>query len=311
MLLFSILCFHVAAPFAAAESAASALFHVPPITGSGITDDDNDFVFNLVSDEILLRDYSLAASPDRADFIVTGSLSPYEDDNWYYDQVFVLKLTLFNNKTGILMIEQEIIYSTQEDLSGIFPSIMHSIFALIPAQNDAELRTNELLYLGVNAFWSPRTYSGIYESIYLMNFGFAVEVEYNLLDYLSLGIGAELTTDWIMASAIDSHQAVVLGIPLLVKGFFMSRSDDFVLQPYTGIQLNLSFHKALKPSLFTGIIGFQYGVRFGPGFFYIDPRVSLDFSESRLILNDTEVFRRHIIHVGLGYKIGFFAKGKK
>jgi hypothetical protein len=315
ILLFCSVCFLQAVSSAPAQSvsAQSAVFHVPPIIGSGISQDDNTFIFNLISDEILLRDFSLFENPDKSDFILAGSLSPYEDQNWYYDQTFVLKLTLIDNKTSVLMIEQDIVYSSLEDLHGIFPSIMQSIFALIPApiNEESEARPTELLYVGANAFWSPRNYSGTYESLYLINFGGGLEAEYHVLKYLSVGIGAEISSDWIALSANEHHQAAVLGIPLLVKGFFVSQSADYVLQPYAGIQLNISFNEVIKPSLFSGIVGFQYGVRFGPGIFYIDPRVSFDFSESIIRLDKEYFFRRHIIDIGISYKIGFFSRGKK
>jgi hypothetical protein len=292
-------------------AAQSAVFHVSPVIGSGITEADNGFIFSLITDEIILRDYSLVTNPERADFILTGALSPYEDEHWYYDQAFIVKITLIDKKTEVLLIEQDIVYSTLEDLSGIFPSMMQSIFSLIPSQKDAEAPVQNLLYAGVTAFWSPRNYSGSYESMYFINFGGGIEAEYTLFPFLSLGLGAEVTSDWIMASANESHQAVSMGIPLLAKGFFISHSGDFLLQPYLGVQLNLSFNKAVKPSLFSGVLGFQYGVRFGPGIFYLDPRFSIDFSGSTITSNENYSFNRHIIHIGIGYKIGFFTRGKK
>jgi len=61
------------------------------------------------------------------------------------------------------------------------------------------------------------------------------------------------------------------------------------------------------------LAGFQYGIKLGPGVLFIDPRFSIDMGKSSLNVDPAYginelSFQRYIIHLGIGYKLGFFTK---
>ena len=77
-----------------------------------------------------------------------------------------------------------------------------------------------------------------------------------------------------------------------------------MLQPYLGVLLNFALYGTIKPPPIAWMAGFQYGVKAGPGAFYIDPRFSMDITKTRLneIYGRAVEFDRIKLYIGFGYK---------
>jgi hypothetical protein len=129
---------------------------------------------------------------------------------------------------------------------------------------------------------------------------------------LSLGAGFEYASDLIRVSpnAGENYGNMLLEIPVFVK-FVFKPGGYVIVEPYTGIQFNIPFDKTILPPLMSWLIGLHYGVKTGPGILFIDPRITFDIGKSGMDpdspFKDIS-FQRNIIHLGIGYKFGFFTK---
>jgi len=114
----------------------------------------------------------------------------------------------------------------------------------------------------------------------------------------------------VVAKAEESYSNVLLEIPVLLK-FVLKPGDIFVLQPYAGVHFNIPFGKTTVPPAVSWLAGFQYGVKAGPGVVFIDARFSMDIGESAMEADPSVkdiTFQRYVLHLGVGYKLGFFTK---
>lgn len=172
-----------------------------------------------------------------------------------------------------------------------------------PAKIDDSWR-NMKWYFGACGIWSPRIYVGDYDSVHASNFGGAFMADWNFIRLLSLGTGFEIARDWVVTQR-DDYRDFVLDIPVSVKAVFRPASY-FMLEPYAGVHFNISLTGTTKPSILSWLVGFQYGVKAGPGAVIIDSRLSVDVTES--LLKTRAEYRRTLFRMAIGYKIGFFPR---
>jgi hypothetical protein len=104
----------------------------------------------------------------------------------------------------------------------------------------------------------------------------------------------------------------MLEVPLLVK-IIIKPGDVFLLEPYSGVNLNISLFGATKPPLLSWVVGYQHGVKAGPGAFLFDFRFSMDLGKSTLEKRGTqepppELYQRFSGSFGVGYKFGLLQK---
>ena len=221
------------------------------------------------------------------------------------NQEFVFILELINNLTGDSIAKQYLIYRYVDAAVGDLVSIIvYNMLTAIPdieAENDWR---NNWLYADVNAIWAPRIYTTEEQSISWVNFGVGLSLEYHFLDLLSLGLGVQLVQDAVVASG-EEYRDLLLEIPLALK--FVIKPVRFMLEPYGGVSFNFSLMGTTKPSVLSWFAGFQFGAKVGPGLIVIDPRFSMDFFGSEIVQNSVE-YRRYLIQISVGYKIGFVPK---
>jgi hypothetical protein len=72
-----------------------------------------------------------------------------------------------------------------------------------------------------------------------------------------------------------------------------------------GVNLNIAFYRDTLPPPAAWRLGFQYGIKAGPGIVVIDPWFSMDFGESSLGSNQNIKYQRYMMHIGVKYKYGF------
>jgi len=229
------------------------------------------------------------------------------DDNYDGENVFTLEL--INSISGDVIAKQYIIYRFTDAAVGDFISIIvYNMLTGIPdIEADADWRSN-WLFADVSAVWTPRVYTVPDQYISWVNFGIGVSLEYNFLDFMSVGLGAQLVQDCIVIPDEEygvEYRDLLLEIPLAIK--FVFNPSQFTLQPYGGVSFNFSLMGTTKPSFLSWFAGFQFGVKAGPGMIIIDPCFSMDFFNSQIVENSVE-YQRYLFQISLGYKFGFLTK---
>jgi len=311
-------------------------FHIPIVSGSGIDPSDNDFLTTMIIMETQVHDFPVMNTPMEADYTIEGIINPYEafEDNVFY-------LGLRDNKTGVNILDQNVVFYTINDVVQFLPLLMFNIFSNIPMDPDIlpaapsvsaapslsvagrvsnpQAGMNQTgmdsawssmrLYLAVCGSWSPRIYSGETESVHVGNFGAVFMVEWNFLRFVSFGAAFEMSMgDWVVTNHRE-YKDLVAEIPVYLKGVFRP-STYFLLEPYAGVHFNLTLTGETRPSLLSVLVGFQYGVKAGPGAVIIDLRFSQDLFPSKLNpgIETMNEYRRSLLRAGIGYKIGFFPR---
>jgi hypothetical protein len=317
-----------------AQSNSNVFIFFPSVTGVGHSRGDNAAIARMLTDELASRNYTLLNTPQGADFTLYGSLGIFDEyadyesryDNRiqatttytfnapmreYYGVLYLFQLILRNDKTGEVIL-QNVVYASFDDVYNFFPVLMNNLFTHIPG-NDKLVNLGDwldkYLYLGVNAFWSPRIYYGDSQSAHFVNFGGGVSAEYYFWKYLSFEAGAQLVPDWVVHSD-DNYQNLMLEIPVALR-VVLKLSDHYMLGPYAGAQINIPLYEPTKTPLFSWMIGITGGVRAGPGIFYIEPRYAMDIGNSSIKTGFSATpfeYQRYLVHIGIGYKFGFFTK---
>jgi len=308
-----IVCLLLLCPFFSLYAQSNnAAIYVPPVTGTSGKLEDIVFFYKQLVAEVTYQRFYLAEMKSEAEFSLIGTLSPSRGDTQSGPRQYVLNLELRDNKTNKIMAKGDLVYGIPEDIiKSQFPSLVKKLLRAIP-DSSKDSWHNKWLFAGAGVFWSPRLYTSESTSMHIGSFGGGIFAEYHFLDFLSVGLGFDLASDSISVAPNDdgNYSNVLLEIPILVQ-FVFKPEDYFILQPYTGFHFNIPFSKATVPPAISWLLGFQYGVKAGPGVFYIDPRLSLDLGESGIdpdsAFKDIS-FQRFIIHLGVGYKHGFFTK---
>ena len=359
-------------------------YYVTNVMGTGNAPGDNTFLANLMEMEIRIRDYTVTENPREADYTLTGIIRPFPGP-----QRFVFFMAVRDTKTGVDILEQNVVYNYVEEVIESFPLLMYNLFANIPgialtiaealpdpvflnpliSEPEAPPDTEDLpddeaipedppipeiepieprlavqtvflnpssqpitipegqvvyittkaesepddawrnkhLYFTACGLWSPRLYTGDSDSVHISNFGFLLTAEWNFWRFLSLGAGVEFSGDWIVTNDA-SYRDIILEVPVTLRGVFRP-FNYFLIEPYLGAHLNVTLTRATYPSLISWLAGFQYGVKTGPGLIVVDIRFSTDLFPSYVA--DQLEYRRTILRLGIGYKIGLFDKKRK
>ncbi|MDR0457256.1 MAG: hypothetical protein LBH20_11310 [Treponema sp.] len=315
-----------------AQAAPKIPLYVSPVEGTGNEPEDNDILSDLLIGELAAWNFILTATPGAADYTLLATLSPFSDDA---GEKYLLSLSLLN-KDGMILYEQTLPYTTMEEVRVYIPSIMRSMlssaFVVYVAETESiekaaekEIDPDEwrkkLWYIGESAFWSPRLYYGSLLSSNLANFGFGISAEYHFLQfafgkweflkYLSVTTGMEFVPDWVIATdrVGDEHHNTILQIPLRFS-YVWRPGVLFMHQPFLGIHFNIPFYKDTTPAPVSWDIGFQFGLKAGPGIAYAEARYSMDFGESAFDISrqDIRTYQRFIIQLAIGYKYDLVGK---
>ena len=166
------------------------------------------------------------------------------------------------------------------------------------------------VFLGASARWIPRIYNGGQET-YLSNLGFGLYTEIQILESVALETGLELARDWVRITDSANNEKdyldLVLEIPVLVK-IVIKPGSVFMLEPYAGINFNVPLVGVMKPPPVSWVLGYQHGVKAGPGIFLFDFRFSMDSGNSSLKELPGITYSRNSPSFSAGYKIGIAPK---
>jgi hypothetical protein len=253
-------------------------------------------------------------SPSLADFQLVGTLSAYGRNNGEKTEAGVLNVVL-KDAAGMVVAEQELIYTDQDDMSDQFTLLMFNIFSqsLInsTAKGPRENWLDKWLYFGLGVFWTPRFYYGTELSSHYANFGAEVSADIYFHPLLSFAAALEFTSDVIVQSDPEGrdypYQDMLLEIPLLIK-YVLKARDLNLVEPYGGFQFNFPlFRKTTKPFLVSASAGCLFGIKSERGIFYLDPRLSVDLEKSDFAVFSFP-YHRTALHIGVGYKTGVLSR---
>jgi len=293
---------------------------VPPLDGVGFIDDMALF-YKKITGEIVMQYRSLGKARVLSDYVITGKVMPIAeveielppdsegDDN-------VLFVELYDNAVGEAIGEQYITYSipdenTENALSVIIYNLLSAIPDVIELYGEEDNWRNKLLYFNPNFLWVPKIYTGTLQSVHIAGVGAEFLVDINVLSFLAVKFGIDVTQDWVALYGPDTtHSDMIINFPIGVA-YILRPLTYLMLEPYVGVNLNLSLQQRTKPYLFSWMVGFQGGIRAGPGIVVFDPRFSMDFGTSSLMPEKSTrpyEYWRYTIHLGVGYKFGFFQR---
>ena len=308
-----------------------ARIFIPPVSGIG-TLDERTYFYKQLTYEAVTQYHSIIRMKAGSDYILKGRIEPFAclhdpfiacplHPRWEQDGdsgeilEYIFYLELINSKTDEIIGGQYIIYKEiNTTIDGMLSVLVYNMLSGIPDISLGEDRRNRWLFLDASLLWAPRIYKAETESVYWLNFGVGASAEVQFLNFMSASVGLQFTQDWIYVSEAKNEEFrdLIIDIPISIR-FVFKPGDYFLLSPYGGMSYNFSVIKSTEPSAYSWFVGFQFGVKAGPGFVTIDPRFTMDYYKSNLspVTNDVLEYQRYMVQIGLGYKFGFIQKKKK
>jgi len=304
-----------------AQSRPDASIYVTPVAGNGSQSDDNNFFYRQVVQEITNQDFSVAKTQKGANFSLIGKLDRYT----LGEGQFAFRLELRDNKTGELCVEGGLLYETPEDskqqLSFLVASLLYTIpIDTVPEKPEEEMVfddewRNKWVYLGLAATWKPRMYVSTETGLLYLGYPWpALSAEFHLFNFLSFETGLEMEGDYFSINNNNLYTNVVIEIPAMLK-FVIKPGSSLMLEPYLGAYFNFPLYDlpgSTVPPKYTGLVGFQYGVKVFSGVLFFDARFAMDFPfmSSVVARNGDRVpdYQRYVLRLGLGYKYGLFQR---
>ena len=285
---------------------------VPPVFGERQA--DGIFFYQQLTYQVIALNHNLVRTQRNSDYTLRGFISPEpsqraaeDQDSTQAQQNHILFIEMANSATNEVIAQQYIVYAALDaGIEDMVSTVVFNMLSGIPNFRQTDGWRENWLFVEGSALWSPRIYQGEYESINWFNFGLRIAADYHFTGFLSAELGIQFVQDWVVIAADHEteYRDLILEIPVALK-YVIKPSHFYMLQPYAGISLNYSTIGQTKPSLFSWFTGFQVGLNAGPGMVVIDPRLSIDIRNS--IVGETP-FHRYMIHIGIGYKHGFFPK---
>jgi hypothetical protein len=307
--------------------------YVPLVTGNGIDAEDNNYITGLIIREVS-GGFTVINSRPGARYVFIGTLIPYdmyfsynEDGSFFIDTedldpsqgTHVLHLVLQDNYSGEILAEQDLVYSTLDDVDEFFPflimRLLTSFFTwAIPTEGkeDHDDWRTKKWYFDVYALWAPRLYTGDTQSFHGANFGFGTSAELHFQNNLAVDMGLAITPDWVTVEwgvvtpkNQDSYHDVILEIPISLLYTIRPAGAPLLLEPYAGLQFNIPLYGIARAFPVGWRVGFQGGTKAGPGIVYGDIRFAMDFGESEVTEGTKTIpYNRFLFYLAVGYKYG-------
>jgi len=319
----------------ASQTYREASIYIPPIAGIGNLG-ENTFFYRLLTYEVTVQNHSVVRNQAGSDFTLLGFIDTYNEFKIYneaaavkrqlnnsripvppvydpsqdisaeHENDYVFNIQLIDSRTGEIIGEQHIIYTTiDSSVNSLISILIYNLFSCLPDYVDKVDHRDNYLYIDASVLWTPRLYNAQSPIFNWLNVGFGLSLEYHFFKYLALGLGFNFSQDWLVVNNINYHD-LILEVPLSLS-YVMKPDNHLMLGPYAGIAANFSMTQATHVSPFSWFAGFQLGIIAGPGLITIDPRFSMDIFPSS-VRGTTQQYRRYLIQIGFGYKLGFLPK---
>ena len=291
-----------------------ATVFIPAITGTGNLPSDNQFFSQLIHRKLEERNYTVLLSPLNASFFITAAITPHilpaeVQSELYQDsrQIYVLNL-IVQDTTGVILTQHSLYYTEAVEIIDLI-SLIFEDFPLAPEHppEDPDAWRNMPWNFGGIIFWAPRLYAGETASFLYGNISLSLTAEYQFKNNLSLVTGLGLLPDWVTATEIMdvSYRDIILELPFSLKYTFKP-PGNIILAPYAGVGLNFSLLRTTLPPLLNWKLGFQYGVKTGPGILVLETSFAMDIGQTSLSeawARDIQ-YQRYMFQAGIGYRFG-------
>ena len=300
--------------------------YVPPIDGIGSIE-DMAYFFKGITGEITRQYRTLGRTRRTSDYVITGKIMPIAELEEEIemppdseDDENILFIELFDNTMQEIIALQYITYTipdatTDEALSVIIYNLISGIPDLLEGTGSYDDWRNKRLYLHASFLWTPRMYAADYVAVHNAGIGGQIMADYHFLSWLAVTAGVQVSQDWVTtySDPNDYVQDMVLYVPLAAK-FVFRPGDLFMLEPYLGLQGNFSLLQTTWSFPLAWIIGAQFGVKVGFGIVTLDAGFAMDVGKSAILDPESDFalaeFHRYSLHVGLGFKYGFWDRIK-
>jgi hypothetical protein len=302
-----------------AQTLEDRIIFVPPVAiGSGASSSDAQWFTSMARMEIPVRGFSVGETREGSQYTLTGSLDEYTED--LSKQFFSLRLSLINNGTGAVMVEQNLVYSNVDETAEWYPVILFTMLSNIPlpkvimpetepedtAPEDTGLDNswqNKWLYVGGCVEWDHRRYIHGDASSFKDGIGGRLFLEFHFLNFMSVETGVEAAIDEPRYDGTAYKVYMLEGFAVL-KGV-LKPTGYCMFEPYGGVAVNIPLSSEIEIPSLSWLAGLQLGIKVGQGSLFVDISYSQDFADASIKDIDF-AFQRQQINLGLGYKIGFF-----
>jgi len=296
-----------------AQNIPSYYIYIAPVGGVGKGPEDNAFFAGSLAAEVTANNHVITGKQSRSEFTITPELGPMTGQA---GQLFLFRITLTDSKSKKIITEQELVYSSLEEANGLIKVMTDSAFSAITAMHgEIDAWRNKWLYLGASFFWAPRIYHGEDRSVQMVNFGGSVSAELQFLNFMSAETGLTMVPDWFGIHSMEGneYQNWILEIPVLIK-FPFKPAAYYMIEPYMGLHINIPIYNVSSFPLVSWETGLQYGVKAGPGIFFISASYATDIGTNPSTVRKTDgvriPFSRNMINLGVGFKYGLFTRYK-
>jgi len=273
-----------------AQTNSNASIFIPPVTGIGRNQNDNTIIAQMLTNEIKSRKGTVEKSIRGVDFILYGTIAPYHQEQQYYhdyvllnaenaadittytynatlrdswQQVYIFQLILKNEKADKVVLLQNLLYLSIEDVYDFFPLLIFNIFTQTSAKHTSIKHTpakqaytdnddwrNKWLYLRTS-FDFPITFyklkpEGLSDGMKVSNAddssqtqqldnkvvalpGMTVSAEVQLLNWLSLEPNFQVGWEYL-----NNKDFINLAIGLQLK-FPLKFMSNIMLEPYGAV----------------------------------------------------------------------------
>jgi len=296
-----------------AQTYREVKIYVPPLDGVGFIDDMAHF-YKRITGEIVMQYRTLGKARVLSDYVITGKVMPIAEEEIELppdseDDEYVLYVELFDNALNVAIGEQFITFTIpDENTERALSVILYNLLSAIPdVLEEGDDWRNRFVYLGLSFLWNPRVYTQETQSVNIAQVGAEFVADVHILNFFSVRLGAEWSQDWVLINQKETGPLdMIIEFPVSFA-YVLKPYKDIMLEAYLGGSYNMSLRKRTVPSSFSWHAGFEIDIKLGMGILTIDPRFSQDFGESHLPEYGKK-YSRYTMHLGVGYKMGFFKR---
>jgi len=325
-----------------AQTRADVKIYIPPVKAN--TEQAAYFQKNFAM-ETIGAGYSLSENPNDADYSLMLEVKPnmilYDDGTEEQappdEKQFVLQVRLVKNEDGVEVVAFAFPFTNVDEMNDFNLYLLYEAMANVPftklkdivVAEENDFWRNKWLYVRAS-FDYPITFYELLEPIYVIDNSTSPprtkNLNHNILPFPAVTLGIELQyLNW-MSTEIDLH--ICFSDPLsnsliptiiIEQKFPIKPGKIFMLEPYLAVSLPMETSSAVKQFPRWGVGGgFQLGVRGGNmGAFFVD--INFIYFPDEVIMKSPDFptftpedihYRRFIVGLGIGYKIGFFNRNR-
>jgi len=300
---------------AAVDQVASQTNTSNPVPDNPIPSISNDFgrrEFFSTANGGILYFFDSSGTDNTAKIAVKGTGSS-QSDGQEKGKKYSLRVDMIDNVTDKIISRQNFIFVTADaSVDKLLSTVVLNLFNDIPTAPSVKPddSRDRWIYVETGVLWTPKTFYEGYDDVDLYSFGVKLGLELHFLSFLSLGVGAQVTNEKVVAFA-ETFEDFILETPVALKGVF-NLGKFCALAPYGGASWNYALMSKIEPSMFSWFAGVQFGIKDKKeiGLLVFDAKFSMDLFDSAVhgVSGENMEYKRFCFQIGVGYKFGLFQK---